>query len=970
VIVSFHSNYFIRFLLVAISVFSTSFFAISQDGKGAWHPVYENYTTKDGLLSMESYHTCQDKKGYIWFASDRGVVRYNGIEFKTFTKKDGLISDVVFKVVCDDKGRVWFLSNNAELCYYEEGKIKLYKYNHVLKKHFDNKPIMCYVAWSFKCNKVMYCASEIGGIEIDTKGNLKEFNTKAPKDVTTQIYERNGFFVNSMYNYLTPDLKGFKKIIIEIPGGEIKYSMDFHSRTLKTGWFRKGEPYVSDDYCVRIFRKKEIIEKYFENRVISVFVNGDCIWISFLNNGAKRFKVVNGEFVEELHVFSKYSITDIFRSDDGYLWFTSLSNGVFKMPDSGASIFQGFDEFNNQLLEIESLDDEVFVHTEKGDLFTLNKGDNSVQFLLDGIFVNGIRGQANSREGLYVNIGIEGGRKLVNNSHFKHNVLCSEKFKNTMALGGFSGVYLISNNGETEFCDYKKLRMIRSLTWENSSEIWVCANNHLEKLNIKTGKYSIPKEKILQQRINDVLKIGNRVYFATNGNGLIIKEGSKIWKISSEDGLPRDYIRKIRDGRDGTIWLMGLNGVTQLKLLANEKFEFLNYQASFLMCEKISSLSIGEKYAYIGANRGLIRIRKDNLLRKPNIPRVHITELVVNKLSQSLKKELSFSYDENNMVITFDAVSFEDLPIKFRYRFSKKEDWTVISEKVLRLNSLPGGNYHIEIQVSVLGSGWSESENVTFEICPPFWKTWWFILFEVVFGLALVLSLVYVRLRFVKQKYSIEQKNMQLRQEALSQQMNPHFIFNALGSVQNSILKGDSIKANSYLVKFSRLLRSGLNASRSQLISLEEDQELMLNYFSVEKTRLGEGFTFEVDVEIESAPYSLLITPFLLQPFIENSIKHGMTEDMESGFVKVLYKEQNGAIHCSIEDDGVGRTGTKLKSNTNHVSHGLNIAFERIDLFNKSNGFVGERRTIDLVDENETPKGTRVEFTVPALKAK
>jgi sensor histidine kinase YesM len=144
----------------------------------------------------------------------------------------------------------------------------------------------------------------------------------------------------------------------------------------------------------------------------------------------------------------------------------------------------------------------------------------------------------------------------------------------------------------------------------------------------------------------------------------------------------------------------------------------------------------------------------------------------------------------------------------------------------------------------------------------------------------------------------------------------------------------------------------------------------MLNYFSVEKTRIGEGFAFEVDVEIESAPYSLLITPFLLQPFIENSIKHGMTEDMESGFVKVLYKEQNGAIHCSIEDDGVGRTGTKLKSNTNHVSHGLNIAFERIDLFNKSNGFVGERRTIDLVDENETPKGTRVEFTVPALKAK
>ena len=131
------------------------------------------------------------------------------------------------------------------------------------------------------------------------------------------------------------------------------------------------------------------------------------------------------------------------------------------------------------------------------------------------------------------------------------------------------------------------------------------------------------------------------------------------------------------------------------------------------------------------------------------------------------------------------------------------------------------------------------------------------------------------------------------------------------------------------MVKFSRLLRSGLNASRSQLISLEEDQELMQNYFSAEKTRLGDRFTFEVEVELESDSYSLQITPFLLQPFIENAIKHGMADDMESGYVQVKYKEIGNAILCSIEDDGVGRLAKLAQSNSNHESHGRVTPLDR-----------------------------------------
>ena len=223
-----------------------------------------------------------------------------------------------------------------------------------------------------------------------------------------------------------------------------------------------------------------------------------------------------------------------------------------------------------------------------------------------------------------------------------------------------------------------------------------------------------------------------------------------------------------------------------------------------------------------------------------------------------------------------------------------------------------------------------------------------------------------MRLKAVHKKHAEKQKMLQLQQEALTQQMNPHFIFNALGSVQNSILKGNTVQANSYLVKFSRLLRSGLNASRSHLIVIEDDAELMKNYLNVEQTRLGENFTFEVDVHLIGESYSLQISPFLLQTFIENGIKHGIGENHEAGRIKVAYIEKDDCVECSIEDNGIGR---KASSNTptDHRSHGSQIAFERIELFNKSRGLTGICRTEDLYDENGQPSGTRVVFTVPKI---
>ena len=200
-------------------------------------------------------------------------------------------------------------------------------------------------------------------------------------------------------------------------------------------------------------------------------------------------------------------------------------------------------------------------------------------------------------------------------------------------------------------------------------------------------------------------------------------------------------------------------------------------------------------------------------------------------------QKFPFLLDHNygTFLVNFDAVSFEHDPVVYRYRINESEEWIDLSENFTTLNSLYAGDYKCEIQASINGQDWTKSKSFEFTVLPPFWKTWWFLLAELIIGAAFLWWLALLRLRAVNRRHADKQKMMELQQEALTQQMNPHFIFNALGSVQNSILKGDSIQANKYLVKFSRLLRTGLNASRSQLIPIEEDLELMENYLSVEK---------------------------------------------------------------------------------------------------------------------------------------
>ena len=213
-------------------------------------------------------------------------------------------------------------------------------------------------------------------------------------------------------------------------------------------------------------------------------------------------------------------------------------------------------------------------------------------------------------------------------------------------------------------------------------------------------------------------------------------------------------------------------------------------------------------------------------------------------------------------------------------------------------------------------------------------------------------------------------KNQLARAEtkALRAQMNPHFIFNSLNSINNFVTDQKHEIASDYLLRFSKLIRLILDNSRSETIPLDKELETLQLYVQLESIRFDDHFKYMVNIAENTNTGSIMIPPMLLQPFIENAIWHGLMQKRAKGTITVdIREEEEKFLHVSITDDGIGREkSAEMKSKpATHRSHGLKVTSERIDIMNKLNSTGAEVRIIDLKDGQGIALGTRVELIIP-----
>ena len=219
------------------------------------------------------------------------------------------------------------------------------------------------------------------------------------------------------------------------------------------------------------------------------------------------------------------------------------------------------------------------------------------------------------------------------------------------------------------------------------------------------------------------------------------------------------------------------------------------------------------------------------------------------------------------------------------------------------------------------------------------------------------------RLQNEKRHAELQQKASELEMQALRAQMNPHFIFNCLSSINKFILKNDTDAASDYLTRFSRLIRQSLTNSQLSLIPINDEIETLRLYLDMERLRFSESFTYNIIYENMIEPETIYIPPMLLQPFCENAIWHGLMHKQGPGKLDVIMSLTNGELQCIIADNGIGRQKAaelKSRSNGKQKSFGLKITTERLALFNNEKTVHSFYKTEDVLDSNKNIAGTKV----------
>ena len=302
---------------------------------------------------------------------------------------------------------------------------------------------------------------------------------------------------------------------------------------------------------------------------------------------------------------------------------------------------------------------------------------------------------------------------------------------------------------------------------------------------------------------------------------------------------------------------------------------------------------------------------------------------------------------------------------------------------------MPYGAYRFEVLAKNSNGYWSKNTaHVSFIIATPFWYTWWFQLVVVSIVIAFVFLFIRYRIQLVekraqekmrqykkiaadeKEKLELYQKASDMEMRFLSSQMNPHFTFNAMNSIQKFILNKEPLAAQRYLAQYSKLIRRVLENNMKKFVALEQEIEMLELYLEIESTRFEKKFDFEIVFSVEFEDKEYEIPPMIIQPYVENAIWHGLAnKENDIGKITLKFSLENECIKCVIEDNGIGREKAgKLKIKKEHTSVGMLITSQRL-LQLHSNDNLGVKNTIfDVIDSEGFVKGTKVEVYLPIYK--
>jgi hypothetical protein len=384
-------------------------------------------------------------------------------------------------------------------------------------------------------------------------------------------------------------------------------------------------------------------------------------------------------------------------------------------------------------------------------------------------------------------------------------------------------------------------------------------------------------------------------------------------------------------------------------------------------------------FIYDGIRGYMVRIQPAEVLNhfSQNVS-VHFSDATVMDVPQffhfasSGNKSIVIEPGQHRFTLDFAVMNYDGDDQYYYMLDGIMNNWQQNENGHLAFYNLSPGKYTLHVKGgNQYGDIRTNEDQVTIYVRPYWWQTDWFLISCLAIITSLAAFVLRRRIVQIRREASFKQKMAETEMIALRSQMNPHFIFNSLNSIENFMMRNEKRLASSYLNKFARLIRMILDSSRNELVPITKDLEALQLYVDLEQLRFNHKFCYKVQVDPLLLDGDYKVPALLIQPYVENAVVHGLAHSENDNLtLSVSARLESEYIHYSIQDNGVGRRQSSLynhQNRPNHKSVGLTITEERIHIFNRKQNAKGRVTITDLFDERDQPSGTKVEIMIKAV---
>ena len=926
----------------------------------------------------------------MWFCTDRGLVRYGGQKFEVYDRSNGLLNSVVFNCFEERPDRIWVNDIANSLCYFNPLQYPIrfypYPYNDSLHEAFGRFGGSEFIRniWHDGSGSIhITLLRGTGKVVVDNKGNWEIKNrilftqerhaAHFDQDLRINLNREEGEF--TLFSEFVPPGESPGDIIVSSNGVEIDTDKD------KDYSFVVHSMYGVSDFETRkdtvYFIVGKYLFKYVDSEVNVIELGSEALKITLAETGEIYVTTYYGCYVldsnlniRELLLPNQRS-TDAFFDNEGGLWIATAENGIYYIAGKRAKVVD-----NRQDEEM------IFYYIEVDSQYIFGSSWGGYMQIIDRVSGDHKRIDQTTTYGGIVRTFSENSLR----QYFGHeylNLFEEDKDLNRKIyrlrgkLLGQSDYFSLSRR----ICSFSQPREkyahvlgidVRGNVETKEGEVLLTSDKGLMKLNEDLSVQPFqPDVPVFRENNEFISRFRDGIVGNSVDKGVFYYENDKIFMLTEANGLTNRQLTDLVVKNDSVIWVSYYGGIDKISVgeeitdVSIDRISITNNLPS----EEVLSMDVRNDTVWIATKRGLVCFDgTDSLFRSTLLhENFHFDSIQINNKENSKYDQFISLGEYDRLDLYFTQASYaSNKQLFYEYKIpGLTAGWESTNGNQLTLSNLPSGEYELFVRAYIPKVETGSHLKLGLNVVPVFWKTTEAIILYIIF-LFLIMTLVYqfAKYRTVKNQHA-ELEKVKLELKALVSQMNPHFTFNTINSVQHYIMRQDKKTALTYLADFAVLMRESLDFSRNEIVNLEDEINFLKKYVELENKRFDSAVELKVELDLISNIDSVMLPALLLHPIVENAIIHGLQDVDYLGIIRLQIKESRKAIYITIEDNGRGQNQSLKNKYHSGKSHGVDILKRRVKLYN---GKDYREDDVQIVFSDKPQGGTTVRIRLDKLQ--